>query len=98
MIQRCTNENNKSYPHYGGRGISVCEEWRNDFWAFVADVGDRPEGTYPSGFPLYTLERIDNDGNYEPNNVKWATRTDQNKNRRDIAYSGSTRDKLGRFS
>jgi hypothetical protein len=74
MLQRCENPNHKSYKNYGGRGIAVCERW-HDFQAFVADVGPRPS-------PSLSLDRIDNDGGYEPGNVRWATRSEQNSNRR----------------
>lgn len=74
MQQRCTNPARRDYPDYGGRGIRVCELWR-DFRNFLADVGPRPS-------PQHSLDRIDNDGNYEPGNVRWATAKEQRANRR----------------
>lgn len=86
MLQRCHNPNNKSYPRYGGRGVAVCEEWRNSFEAFAAYMGDRPPGM--------TVDRINSDGNYEPGNVRWATYTQQARNTRRnhlITVNGVTR-------
>ena len=73
MKQRCLNPKNISYKNYGGRGIMICERWMV-FENFLADMGERPEGM--------TLDRIDNDGHYEPSNCKWSTWNDQASNRR----------------
>lgn len=73
--QRCLNPNNPRWKDYGGRGITICDEWANDFGRFLADVGEPPT-------PHLTLDRIDNDGNYEPGNIRWATHSTQMVNRR----------------
>lgn len=78
MLQRCTNPKNKKYPRYGARGIKVCERWMQ-FENFYADMGPRPSGDY-------SIERIDNNGNYEPGNTKWATKSEQNHNKGNNHY------------
>lgn len=88
IIARCVNPNGQSYEHYGARGVTVCDRWRDDIAAFIADVereiGPRPEGKYENGRALYELDRIDNDGNYEPGNIQWSDRSAQMKNRRKV--------------
>jgi hypothetical protein len=81
---RCHNPKDKSYPRYAGRGIEMCEKWRNSYEAFLADVGPKPA-------PHLTLDRINNNGNYEPGNVRWATWSQQRINSRPRPWeNGST--------
>lgn len=75
MIRRCENPRHRAYPYYGGRGIRVCARWRASYAAFLADMGRRPS-------PRHQLDRIDNEGHYEPGNVRWATREEQQRNTR----------------
>lgn len=75
MKSRCYNKNEPAYKNYGGRGIRMCDRWRNSFEAFLEDVGERPG-------PEYSIDRIDNDGNYEPGNVRWVTDKQQANNKR----------------
>lgn len=82
IIERCNNKNSKKYKNYGGRGISVCQQWLK-FENFLADMGHRPDGL--------SIDRINNDGNYEPGNCRWATKKEQNLNTRQnnrILFSG----------
>ena len=74
MKVRCYNPKRTNYQYYGARGIKVCQRWLDDFWNFVEDMGDRPEG--------HTLDRIETDGNYEPSNCKWSTHSEQASNKR----------------
>ena len=87
MLRRCEDSKSNHYDRCGGRGIKVCDEW-HDFWAFVKwsdSVGGRPNG--------YTLDRINNDGNYEPGNCRWAswkTQTANKSSNRFIVYNGKS--------
>ena len=85
-IDRCTRPGNPAFKRYGGRGIAICDRWRNDFTAFLADVGFAPS-------PDHSIDRINVDGNYEPGNVVWSTRKQQARNRRSnrrITHNGET--------
>lgn len=75
MLARCARPTNKSFKNYGGRGIKVCQRWRDRFENFLADMGRKPS-------PELSIDRINNDGNYKPGNCRWATLKEQNNNQR----------------
>lgn len=86
MIGRCCNPKDHKYAGYGGRGITVCKRWRDSFENFLADMGEKPDGM--------SIDRVNNDGNYEPDNCRWATATQQARNTRRnrlLTVNGETR-------
>lgn len=90
MIQRCSNPNHDRFPRYGARGIKVCDRWK-DFANFIADMGPRPS-------PRHSIDRIDLDGDYTPDNCRWATAVEQQSNTsrsRVISFNGESRTVAG---
>lgn len=81
MLGRCHNPNRPNYQDYGGRGITVCDRWRTDFAAFLADMGRKPS-------PQHSLNRLDNDKGYSPDNCRWASPYEQSINRRSTIMVG----------
>ncbi len=90
MLGRCNNPKSSDFKYYGGRGIRVCNRWSQSFADFYSDVGPRPS-------PKHSIDRINNDKNYEPINCKWSTHSEQMKNRRPDTYNARERTRSGQF-
>lgn len=86
MKHRCLCKTSKEYPNWGGRGITICPQWIDSFETFLKDMGERPKGM--------SLDRIDNNGNYEPSNCRWATHSQQMKNRRPFKIGQKKSDRV----
>lgn len=97
MKERCINPNCGAFARYGGRGVRVCDRWLGPygFTNFINDMGKKPSyERYPSGQPLYSLDRVDNSGDYSPDNCRWATAREQTYNRsiaKIITINGETK-------
>ncbi len=94
MVSRCENPRVERYPRYGGRGITICARWRygengkSGYECFLADMGRKPT-------PKHSIDRIDNDGNYESSNCRWATRSEQRRNQQKKSPTPSSRQDVG---
>lgn len=85
MKERCLNSKNKDFHYYGGRGIRVCDRWIDSYENFLSDMGRKPS-------PEYSIDRINNDGNYEPSNCRWATKQEQTFNQRPRTYKNKSKE------